>query len=112
MRLPEQLFTLNYAPGPLDTDMQAEIRDSETVHPPTREYFRTAKKEVGHIRQCYHGICIDVEEQGKLVRPEDSALKCVKILKKGRYESGSHIDYYDKDSKVSGLEQEEEEKTD
>ena len=33
--------------------------------------------------------------QGKLVRLEDSAAKCVRILLENKFKSGSHIDYYD-----------------
>jgi len=69
--------TLNYAPGPLDTDMQTELRESESIHPPTREWSTEAFKK------------------GKLVRPEDSAAKCIDILTKDTWESGAHIDYYD-----------------
>ena len=69
--------TLNYAPGPLDTDMQTELRESESIHPPTREWSMEAFKE------------------GKLVRPEDSAAKCIDILTKDMWKSGAHIDYYD-----------------
>lgn len=69
--------TLNYAPGPLDTDMQTELRESESIHPPTREWSMEAFKE------------------GKLVRPEDSAAKCIHILTKDAFTSGAHIDYYD-----------------
>lgn len=69
--------TLNYAPGPLDTDMQTELRESESIHPPTREWSMEAFK------------------QGTLVRPEDSAAKCIDILTKDTWKSGAHIDYYD-----------------
>jgi sepiapterin reductase len=36
---------LNYAPGPLDTDMQTEIRECPTLHKETQEYFRSLKEE-------------------------------------------------------------------
>ncbi len=69
--------TLNYAPGPLETDMQKELRESESLHGPTREWSLEAFKE------------------GTLVQPGDSAAKCVRILKEDRFASGAHIDYYD-----------------
>lgn len=69
--------TLNYAPGPLDTDMQAELRESETLHPATKEWS------------------LEMFKEGKLVRPEDSAAKCVRILEEDRFASGAHVDYYD-----------------
>jgi len=71
------LKTLNYAPGPLDTDMQIELRESESIHPPTREWSEKAFRE------------------GWLVRPEESASKCLRILTKNDFKSGVHIDYYD-----------------
>lgn len=69
--------TLNYAPGPLDTDMQTELRESDTIHQPTKEWS------------------VDAFKEGKLVTPEASAAKCIKILQENRFESGAHIDYYD-----------------
>ena len=69
--------TLNYAPGPLDTDMQAELRASESLHPATREWSLEAFKE------------------GKLVTPEASAAKCLRVLVEDKFESGAHVDYYD-----------------
>lgn len=71
--------TLNYAPGPLDTDMQTELRESATLHPPTREWSLEAFKA------------------GKLVRSGVSAAKCVRILAADRFASGAHVDFYDED---------------
>ena len=34
---------------------------------------------------------------GKLLSPEESVSRLVKLLKKNRFESGAHIDYYDID---------------
>ena len=69
--------TLNYAPGPLDTDMQTELRESVTLHPPTREWS------------------LEAFQAGTLVKPEESAAKCLRILAADRFESGAHVDYYD-----------------
>ena len=69
--------TLNFAPGPLDTDMQKQIREAPEVDEPTRRVF------------------LDLKEQGKLVTPEASAEKLVKLVSENSYESGSHLDYYD-----------------
>lgn len=69
--------TLNYAPGPLDTDMQAELRASETLHPATREWS------------------LEAFQEGKLVTPQASAAKCICLLTEGRFASGAHVDYYD-----------------
>lgn len=68
--------TLNYAPGPLDTDMQTNIRNN-TPHEPHREYFGGLK------------------EQGTLVKPRDSAKVLIHILEDNKWENGAHLDYYD-----------------
>ena len=73
----DNINILNYAPGPLDTDMQAEIRESETINRETREYFRGLK------------------DSNTLVQVNDSAAKMVKIILSKSYVSGCHIDYYD-----------------
>lgn len=68
--------TLNYAPGPLDTDMQKEIRDS-SPHEEQRAFY------------------IEMKEQGTLLKPEQSAKKMIKLLEENSFENGAHIDYYD-----------------
>uniref|UniRef100_UPI00398F5CB0 sepiapterin reductase-like n=1 Tax=Pristiophorus japonicus TaxID=55135 RepID=UPI00398F5CB0 len=67
---------LNYAPGPLDTDMQRQAR-SETADPELRQTFTS------------------MHQQGQLVDCRDSAAKLVNILVRDEFESGAHIDYYD-----------------
>eukprot|EP01116_Phalansterium_solitarium_P002309 TRINITY_DN1224_c0_g1_i3.p1 TRINITY_DN1224_c0_g1~~TRINITY_DN1224_c0_g1_i3.p1 ORF type:complete len:264 (-),score=97.14 TRINITY_DN1224_c0_g1_i3:177-968(-) len=71
-----QLTTLNYAPGPMDTDMQRDIRD-HSQHAPTREAYTRMK------------------DQGQLVDPAASAAKLVKLLVDDSFASGSHVDYFD-----------------
>lgn len=68
---------LNFAPGPMDTDMQAVIRSSDAVDAATRSAFIAMKK------------------QQQLVNPLDSAQKLVAILNADNYENGAHVDYYD-----------------
>jgi hypothetical protein len=41
-----QVKTLNYAPGPLDTDMQRELRESDTLDAGARDMFAKMKAEV------------------------------------------------------------------
>ena len=54
-------FTLvNYAPGPLDTDMQKEIREGANVDPATQQFFITMKAD------------------NQLVSVKDSAVKLVR----------------------------------
>ena len=59
--------------------MQTEIRDTKGIAPqnwdlPFKNRF---------------------DEKGTLVNPEDSACKCVDIVQKDTFKSGSHIDFYD-----------------
>ncbi|KAJ1636347.1 hypothetical protein T492DRAFT_401022 [Pavlovales sp. CCMP2436] len=69
------LRTLNYAPGPLDTDMQvlAAVRASASVG----AEFRRMK------------------ERGQLVDPFASAEVLVRLILCEKFESGQHVDYYD-----------------
>lgn len=69
--------TLSYAPGPMDTNMQAELRASAGLHPPTLALFQRLKAE------------------GGLVDVRESAAKCARVLREGRFVSGSHLDFYD-----------------
>lgn len=41
-----QVKTLNYAPGPLDTEMQRELRESDTLDAGARDMFAKMKAEV------------------------------------------------------------------
>ena len=65
--------TLNYAPGPLETDMTVRIKQTLELDEGLRSRFANLE----------------------LLDPSDSALKLVKLLDENRFESGSHIDYYD-----------------
>jgi sepiapterin reductase len=68
----EGIKILNYAPGPLETDMVTEIRSSAELDVELRPHF-----------------------DKKLLDPEDSARKLIKLLTSNDFESGSHVDYYD-----------------
>ncbi|KAH6562595.1 hypothetical protein BASA62_009047 [Batrachochytrium salamandrivorans] len=67
---------LNYAPGPMDTDMQTRIR--------------TEMPEV-ELKQAY----IKMHAEGQLVDPNDSARVLVSMLESDDYENGAHVDFYD-----------------
>lgn len=68
----ETLKILNYAPGPLETDMVTQIRNAPQLHETLKPSF--AKN---------------------LIDPVDSALKLIKLVISGDYQSGAHLDYYD-----------------
>ena len=64
--------TLNYAPGPLETEMVEELRAAEHLDPTLKPNFHT-----------------------KQLDPEASARKLIRLLLGDKFESGAHIDYYD-----------------
>ncbi|KAG0300712.1 hypothetical protein BGZ98_008966, partial [Dissophora globulifera] len=68
--------TLNYAPGPLDNAMQADVR-----------------RTLGDKEQLE--IYEDMHQKGSLVAMDDSSRKLVLLLEKDEFVSGGHIDFYD-----------------
>ncbi|XP_061732778.1 sepiapterin reductase a [Nerophis ophidion] len=70
------LRVLNYAPGPLDTDMQLVAR-TQTAEARTRQAFA------------------DMNAQGQLLTCEASCAKLIKLLLEDKYKSGDHVDVYD-----------------
>ncbi|MCL4134238.1 UNVERIFIED_CONTAM: hypothetical protein GTU68_059918 [Idotea baltica] len=74
---------LNYAPGPLDTDMQEEIR----IHCGDEK-----------IRAMF----VKLMEEKQLIRPVDSAKKMIELLCHNHsWTSGDHVDYYDVINRVT-----------
>ncbi|KAL8206451.1 UNVERIFIED_CONTAM: hypothetical protein K2H54_003527 [Gekko kuhli] len=67
---------LNYAPGPLDTDMQ-ELARTESGDLEMREQF------------------LRMKQQGQLLDCDVSSQKLLKLLLEDTFESGAHIDFYD-----------------
>ena len=68
---------LNYAPGPLDTNMQKEIREGKLVDKNTQEFFINMKKE------------------NQLVDLMVSASKLISAMSSRPFENGDHLDYFD-----------------
>ncbi|XP_034368312.1 sepiapterin reductase [Arvicanthis niloticus] len=68
---------LSYAPGPLDTDMQQLARET-SVDPELRSSLQKLKSE------------------GKLVDCGASAQKLLSLLQKDTFQSGAHMDFYDR----------------
>ncbi|KAF7644505.1 hypothetical protein LDENG_00220990 [Lucifuga dentata] len=67
---------LNYAPGPLDTDMYAEAR-TKTANPDMRKRFS------------------DMFAEGQVLTCETSCAKLMKVLLQDSFTSGAHLDFYD-----------------
>ncbi|KAL1924113.1 uncharacterized protein VTP21DRAFT_7148 [Calcarisporiella thermophila] len=68
--------TLSWAPGPLDNDMQQDVRST-----------------IGDEQQ--RSIYTNMHKERKLVDMKDSAKKLLTVLDSNDFESGAHIDYYD-----------------
>ncbi|KAM8873268.1 sepiapterin reductase a [Synchiropus picturatus] len=67
---------LNYAPGPLDTDMMVTAK-TMTADPGLKD------------------LCIDLTENRKLLTCETSCAKMLKLLLEDSYASGAHVDVFD-----------------
>ena len=71
---PDALKVLNYAPGPLETTMTEDIKQSSGLHETElQSSFR----------------------QTTMLDPQESAQKLIRLLEKDDFESGSHVDYFD-----------------
>ncbi|XP_077070027.1 sepiapterin reductase-like [Siphateles boraxobius] len=70
------LRVLNYAPGPLDTDMQLQARSS------------SADDALRNTFSVMHA-------NGQLLTCNQSVSKLMKVLLEDTYPSGAHLDYYD-----------------
>ncbi|NWW79332.1 SPRE reductase, partial [Climacteris rufus] len=71
-----QLRVLNYAPGPLDTDMQLLAR-TKTGDPGMRQHFQS------------------LQESRQLIDSSVSAQKLLDLLEEDTFPSGAHLDFYD-----------------
>ena len=71
------LDVLNYSPGPVDTDMVSEVMrntgDAETK-----------------------GMFLNLKETKTILTVHQTTERIISLLDSGKYESGQHVDYYDK----------------
>jgi sepiapterin reductase len=67
---------LNYAPGPMETQMQRVLREQLP-----ESQMRTSM--------------VEMFQNGQLVCKDDSARVLISVLDKNTFETGAHIDYYD-----------------
>lgn len=70
------LDVLNYAPGPVDTDMVAEVM-SNTGDAETK------------------GMFVNLKETKTILTVDQTTKRIVGLLESGKYKSGQHVDYYD-----------------
>lgn len=67
---------LNYSPGPVDTDMVAEVQE-KTIDDGLRNYFKEQR------------------ETRNILTPIQTTTKLLTILRDFKFKSGDHVDYYD-----------------
>lgn len=72
-----QVKTLNYAPGPMDTKLQDEMRSSPNMNISIKSFFN------------------DMAEKNTWVKIDDSAQKLARLIWEDKFTSGSHVDFYD-----------------
>lgn len=70
------LTILNYSPGPVQTEMTADI-EANSVSNSTRSVFIALRNDQTYLQ------------------PIETTLKFIKVIEGGAYESGAHIDFYD-----------------
>lgn len=73
----EDFKVLNYAPGPLDTDMQGVIRDEMPEQSTVRSLF------------------VGMKQRNELLTCDQSADVLWRVVELNEYKTGAHIDYYD-----------------
>lgn len=71
------LQVLNYAPGPIDTDMVKGMIGDPGGDPTVKDGFKKLYADTA------------------ILQPDQTAEKLVKILDQNSFESGQHVDYYD-----------------
>lgn len=72
----KSLVILNYAPGPVNTDMLNCVAET-TVFPAFRDFIQEGKKT------------------GAVLTTAQTTARLISLLEKGNYESGARIDYFD-----------------
>jgi len=68
---------LNYAPGPMDTQMVTDVLSSASTNIEVKAMFQQYK------------------EGGQFLKPEASARRLIAIINEAKFQSGDHKDYFD-----------------
>lgn len=72
---------INYSPGPVDTGMHQEV-GQRTYDPGVRDVFTTRRHDSNLHR--------------KLLSPEETVQRLIRMLEENKFESGARVDYFDK----------------
>ena len=90
-----QAVVLNYAPGPLDTPMITELLADQRTDPGKQilstKIWGVIMVYIAVVRTMFE----DLKRSGALLKPEDSALALVAVLRKQNFQSGDHVDFYE-----------------
>ena len=90
-----QAVVLNYAPGPLDTPMITELLADQRTDPGKQilstKIWGVIMIYIAVVRTMFE----DLKRSGALLKPEDSALALVAVLRKQNFQSGDHVDFYE-----------------
>lgn len=70
------ITVLNYAPGPVQTEMTKNIEINAVA---------------SDVRDIFKGLRVEKT----ILQPIDTTMKFLKVIETGNFESGAHIDYYD-----------------
>jgi hypothetical protein len=70
------LNVLNYAPGPVDTDMVSEVISG------------TGDADI-------RGIFVNLKKTETILTVDQTTNRIIEVLENGKFESGQHVDYYE-----------------
>ncbi|GMT20174.1 hypothetical protein PFISCL1PPCAC_11471, partial [Pristionchus fissidentatus] len=79
------LRVLNYAPGPVLTDMYKIVQE-KSYDPTIRNAYTVSENGKSAAQSDVHAAQLS---------PEQTVTKLVRILNEDAYESGAHVDYFD-----------------
>ena len=73
----DAIRVLNYAPGPMDTEMVRSVMNDEGADERLRDMFKNLEKE------------------DKFVKADESAAKLFGLILQNEFQSGAHVDFFD-----------------
>lgn len=85
---PNDVKILNYAPGVVNTEMTETLSQNEALDDELSQFFREIPREGGGTGS------------GQMLMPSDTAKQLVDLVVSDKFQSGSHVDYWDLVDKV------------